>query len=559
MLKKKILFYLFGLILIGLITAPNLSAVPVKFLNQYIEILPLKDVKPGMIFYGKSVLDGSQKIQEFKVEVIAVLNSKASPRIWFRPVAGSNPIIDESGFSQGMSGSPVYFFDENDQTEKLAGAVAFKPLWQPPIPPIKTDVFIQPIEKMLELQGPILSQIQSNSSDPNSTPPAPPLKAGEPIAVVFAKGDISQYGLGTVTLSTSEGFLALGHPMFQSGFSNFPVFKAEIGGVSTNLYSSFKVSSGIIGAQLGRTLIDGFSGVLGIWEAEPKNLMLPVTIDVQKHYLGNYKESGYWKTAITPKNSNSGQLLDLMIHSAIERTSPEYFYTMFDIRVNFNYQDNYGTTKRFSTSQNFLVATGEKIPDYTKTFGYIYELFERTKNELIDIDVYVVAEQTGPNLSIIRLNNVDIKDKTKPFKVEPKEKIHLGLTLMSKNKVWSQEVEFYAPDFLGEIKVKIQDNSTRLQDLVIQSLQNKLEVEDALESIESLGQNKDKLYVEIVFVPPASTRTGTDNQGWQEIDADVEKTTNRKIIEIALPTVQGNFNIYVSQEIIIKIEKPTSN
>lgn len=550
---KKILFWFIGLILTSLIAISNLSATPVKFLNQYVDILLLKDVEPGMILCGKSVLGESQKIQEFKLEVITVLDDKTFPIIWFRPVKGSNPIIDESGFSKGMSGSPVYYFDEKDQTEKLVGAVAFKPLWQPPISPIQTDVFIQPIEKMLELQAPVLHQIPPK---PDSTPSIPPLKAGETIAVVFVKGDINKYGFGAITLSTSEGFLALGHPMFKSGFSNFPVFKAEIGGVSTTLYSSSKISTGITGPQLGRTLIDGFTGILGVWKVETKDTMLPVTVEVQKHYLNNYKESGYWNTSITPKNLNSGELLDFVVYSAIEQTSPEYFYSMFDIRVNFNYNDS-GTIKRFSTSQNFLTTTGQNISSYTAIFGYIYKLFERTKKELTNIDVYVIATQVGPGISIIRLNNIDIKHKVKPFKVNPKEKILLGLTLASKNNLWSREIEFYAPDFLGEIKVKVQDNSTRLQDLVLQGLQNKLKTEDALESIENLGQNKDKLYVEITFIPPATEHTGTDNQGWKETNVDIDKAKNRKLIELQLPAIQGSFNVSISEEITIKIEKPT--
>src|SRR5215210_6508073 len=70
-------------------------------------VMPLGDVRSGMQCTGYSVVRGTD-IASFGVEVIDVVDDRASgtgPRIL---VKVSGPAVDETGIGPGFSGSPIY-------------------------------------------------------------------------------------------------------------------------------------------------------------------------------------------------------------------------------------------------------------------------------------------------------------------------------------------------------------------------------------------------------------------------------------------------------------------
>ena len=80
-------------------------------------LMPLEEIRPGMVGIGKTVFQGSE-LQEFKVEIIGVLRNVTGPRrdlILARLEGGP---LAETGVAQGMSGSPVYI------DGRLIGAVS---------------------------------------------------------------------------------------------------------------------------------------------------------------------------------------------------------------------------------------------------------------------------------------------------------------------------------------------------------------------------------------------------------------------------------------------------
>lgn len=90
--------------------------------------MPLDDVRIGMKGYGLTVFHGT-KIEPFNVEVVSVVPNATPARsvIWVRcPDAR----MVESGPVQGMSGSPIFLWDDGEPQElgkggKLIGAFAF--------------------------------------------------------------------------------------------------------------------------------------------------------------------------------------------------------------------------------------------------------------------------------------------------------------------------------------------------------------------------------------------------------------------------------------------------
>jgi hypothetical protein len=81
------------------------------------EIMPLDQVRPGMVGVGRTVFEGS-KIDEFRVEVIGVLENVAPRQSIILARLEGGP-LEKTGVIAGMSGSPVFI------DGKLVGAVAY--------------------------------------------------------------------------------------------------------------------------------------------------------------------------------------------------------------------------------------------------------------------------------------------------------------------------------------------------------------------------------------------------------------------------------------------------
>ena len=81
-------------------------------------IMPLSEVKPGMVGVGRTVFEGTE-LRDFKVHIIGVLKNVQGPRrdlILARLEGGP---LAETGVAAGMSGSPVYI------NGRLIGAVGY--------------------------------------------------------------------------------------------------------------------------------------------------------------------------------------------------------------------------------------------------------------------------------------------------------------------------------------------------------------------------------------------------------------------------------------------------
>src|SRR5918992_2060658 len=92
--------------LIAAVTAAALL-VPASAASAGDPIMPLGEVRSGMQCTGYSVVRGTE-VSSFGVEVIDVVDDRASgsgPRILVRV---SGPAVDGTGIGPGFSGSPIY-------------------------------------------------------------------------------------------------------------------------------------------------------------------------------------------------------------------------------------------------------------------------------------------------------------------------------------------------------------------------------------------------------------------------------------------------------------------
>ncbi|HEY7498927.1 MAG TPA: SpoIVB peptidase S55 domain-containing protein [Vicinamibacterales bacterium] len=81
-------------------------------------LMPVEEIKPGMIGVGRTVFEGTE-LKDFKVHIIGVLRNVQGPRrdLILARLEGAG--LAESGVAQGMSGSPVYI------DGRLIGAVSY--------------------------------------------------------------------------------------------------------------------------------------------------------------------------------------------------------------------------------------------------------------------------------------------------------------------------------------------------------------------------------------------------------------------------------------------------
>jgi hypothetical protein len=182
---------------------PTTTITPADLKN----IMLVRDIKPGMIGYGKTVFEGT-KISTFKVQVLGVLKKiNMGTDLILVKMSGGPMTEDGANTIQGMSGSPVYI------NGKLIGAFAYGQAF------IKEPIgMITPIQYMLEAWDPNLP------SKPSSFTPFIATELDKPIAMdgrSFSKVLIDN-GDPSTPASTGDDtmvFRPLGMPISVSGMS----------------------------------------------------------------------------------------------------------------------------------------------------------------------------------------------------------------------------------------------------------------------------------------------------------------------------------------------------
>ncbi|HJZ12528.1 MAG TPA: SpoIVB peptidase S55 domain-containing protein [Acidobacteriota bacterium] len=301
------------------------------------EIMPLSEVKEGMVGKGRTVFKGNH-IEEFEVQILGVLENYLPQQSLILGVLKGGG-LEDTGVIAGMSGSPVFI------DGKMIGAVAYSwpftksaiagitpiesmlktqimPAEQAPVPPpielaeyynfenllknnlrpapaISTEVAgfgkiqLTPIATPLTVSGfdpRVVERFQSLFSTFGWHPMQGGaavghdlsskdvnLEPGSPISVQLIKGDFDIGAIGTVTYRDQDKVLAFGHPFFNLGPIDFPMATAKIYTVIPSLYSSFKIGGS--GATVGSIKQDQHSAVFGLMGKQSP--MIPVSVKLR--------------------------------------------------------------------------------------------------------------------------------------------------------------------------------------------------------------------------------------------------------------------------------------
>jgi len=180
-------------------------------------LMPIDEVKPGMVGTGRTVFEGSQ-LQDFKVHILGVLKNVQAPKrnlILARLEGGP---LAETGVIAGMSGSPVYI------DGRLIGAVSYS-IGSFPKEPIAG---ITPIGEMIDAtaeRGGRRTLSADNRIDLPITPEhlASAVRAAYTRVAAFADrpADVQAFGLPAAAGSQIGALLRpIATPLVMSGMDN---------------------------------------------------------------------------------------------------------------------------------------------------------------------------------------------------------------------------------------------------------------------------------------------------------------------------------------------------
>jgi len=209
-------------------------------------VMPLGDVRSGMQCTGYSVVRGTD-VAAFDIEVIDVIDDRATGRGARILVKASGAAVDETGIGPGFSGSPIYCPDARGTLRNVGaiseaiGEFGGKVVLATPIEAIlgspvdaprasdgrSTLARARPLAAPLTVTG--LSTRLGNAvqkaaaergrivlaapAGPLGSFPIRPLRPGSAFAVGYASGDLGVSAVGTVTYVDGDRVWGFGHPL----------------------------------------------------------------------------------------------------------------------------------------------------------------------------------------------------------------------------------------------------------------------------------------------------------------------------------------------------------
>jgi hypothetical protein len=312
-------------------------------------ILPLRDIRPGMRGTGRTVFAGD-RVEDFQVDILGVLENAGPKQSIILGRLSGGPLA-QSGVMQGMSGSPVYVDGKLIGAVALAFAFSKEPIAGiRPIgemlasdPPRRAQAktleelashrpeYVTGGTRMVEISTPLslggftrgavehftprlralgLEPMQGAAGGGRNTARTTPakLEPGSMISVQLVNGDLSVGADGTVTHIAGDRIYAFGHRFLSMGPTEMPFARAEVLTLLPNLSTSFKISAAK--EWVGAITADRSAAIAG--RIGQRAAMVPAAIRVKGR--DTYKMNIVEDRLLTPF------LLQMATYSAIDAT-----------------------------------------------------------------------------------------------------------------------------------------------------------------------------------------------------------------------------------------------
>ncbi len=310
---------------------------------------PLSEIHPGLKGQGRTVFQGG-KIDRFDFEVLGVQRNQTPGHSLILVKASGGPLA-QTGILAGMSGSPCYIdgrlvgalsigfgFEKEpiggitpigemlDQLKDLPEVQSPKtPLILPKVEPPKVmkaalSGTMLPLSELLgeasaslplviagtELgeearsfwQGLPVQFRAASALSPNPGGEASPLEPGGMASIALMQGDMDFAASGTIPYISGKRVLIFGHPLFNLGPVDLPLWSATVSGVVASYQSSFKLAQPV--APIGALRLDRNSGVAGMLGAEPKLIPMRLGLNLGGKKTLNFRFEMMDHPFITP-------------------------------------------------------------------------------------------------------------------------------------------------------------------------------------------------------------------------------------------------------------------
>jgi len=317
-------------------------------------LMGISEIRPGMKGVGRTVFKGGQ-IEKFDFEVMGVQRNFAPGRAMIWVKASGGPLAD-TGLLHGMSGSPCYIDGKligalsqgpPFPREPVAGITPISEMLEqlkdiPETPSLRTPLILPKIEppKVLKsaLRGEMIPLFELLGLDPKDTSTLPlpifgtdmsaeaqslwqgvplrfmgnagrsagagggeasPIEPGGMVAVNLIQGDLDMSASGTITYVSGKRVILFGHPLFNLGPVDLPLWSATVfGNVGTLDGSSYKFSGTV--APIGALRLDRATGVAGLLGAEARMVPLRIGLNLGGRRNLNYRFELMDSPFITP-------------------------------------------------------------------------------------------------------------------------------------------------------------------------------------------------------------------------------------------------------------------
>lgn len=299
--------------------------------KRYISV---DEIQKGMKGVCKTVLSGTT-IEEIPIEVLGVLRN-FRPGQDLILVRFQSDRIEKTGLIQGMSGSPVYIggrlagamaYGWSFTTEPIAGLTPIDTMLKlgtggseggKTVPVELASTTIDPVPSLerwcpasqtvaADRHSEILTQMKVPICVGGLTPQglaylerwtagkafsvvgvggsAVPGVSGEPgrlqpgasVCMELVRGDVSAFGVGTVTEVLGDRVLAMGHPLSNVGTTNFPMTTGFVHAILPRQEVSFKIASAE--KVVGTFVSDQTAGLVGRLGIVPELVPMTVTVN----------------------------------------------------------------------------------------------------------------------------------------------------------------------------------------------------------------------------------------------------------------------------------------
>jgi len=414
-----------------------------------LNIMPLRDVRAGMVGTGKTVFSGD-KIDDFRAEILGILSNTGPKESLILARLSGGP-LEHTGVMQGMSGSPVYV------DGKLIGAVAMAfPFAKDPI------AGIRPIEEMYRVanfretaaprrlaNGDLASLMPARAATSGDTRMtevatpislsgftasaidhfaaglrtlgleprqglslggAPDMRMGDPsklqpgsmISVELMTGDMSVGADGTLTCIDGDRIFAFGHRFLAVGPTDLPFTRSEVMTLLANVNTSFKISSAreLMGT-ISQDRDTAITGTLG-----KRATMLPLDISVDE----GGANAGDFHMEMVNDRFLSPFLLQMAVFSSIDSTERSTGASSIEVNGSIEFEN-----RRESVNLHNIYATDNGTPTQAATLtavplSYLMQAgFDALKVKRISVKLQTSNTKKDLNIGQVYLSRKEAK------------------------------------------------------------------------------------------------------------------------------------------------------